>query len=65
MTVNERIDALVEELIGLDEIAGSLDPESNTKIDADRKRLRSEIDELLGRFAVENATAALEEVQSW
>lgn len=37
------IEALYEELIHLDEIAGELDPETNAKIDQRRKELKEEI----------------------
>ena len=40
------LDALHEELIYLDEIAGELDPESNAKIEARRAELIKEINEV-------------------
>lgn len=40
------INALYEELIYLDEIAGELDPESNARIDIRRKELKQQIIDL-------------------
>ena len=43
---HERVDrlySLMDHLIHLDEIAGELDPESNARIDAQRKELKQQI----------------------
>lgn len=44
--MQDEIDALYEELIYLDEIAGELDPESNARIDARRAEIKQEIRDL-------------------
>ena len=40
---SERVNALYEQIIHLDEIAGELDPESNARIDAERVALKQQI----------------------
>lgn len=44
--VSDQIHALYEELIFLDEIAGELDPDSNSRIDRRRKELVAQIQQL-------------------
>ena len=44
--MDPKIVSLIEELIMLDEIAGELDPESNARIDQQRKELKAKIIEL-------------------
>lgn len=44
--MDPKIVSLMEELIMLDEIAGELDPESNARIDEQRKELKRKIIEL-------------------
>jgi hypothetical protein len=44
--VSDQIHALYEELILLDEIAGELDPDSNSRIDRRRKELVAQIQQL-------------------
>lgn len=41
-----RLDALFEELIMLDEIAGELDPNTNARVDERRREIRNEIQRL-------------------
>jgi ABC-type glutathione transport system ATPase component len=43
MTKQERINDLYERIIYLDEIAGQLDPETNTRVDAERVALKQRI----------------------
>lgn len=44
--MTDTLDALYEELVYLDEIAGELDPESNAKTDSRRAALKAEIAEV-------------------
>jgi hypothetical protein len=46
--MQEAINDLMEELIYLDEIAGELDAESNSKIEARRAEIKQEIKEIQG-----------------
>jgi hypothetical protein len=47
MDINERIDALVYQLIDLDEVAGSFDKDGNAKIDESRNKIKLELDSLI------------------
>lgn len=41
--MNSKLHGMYEQLIMLDEIAGELDPESNARIDAQRRELKGRI----------------------
>ena len=47
MTISEQIDAAVEQLISLDEIAGELSDEDNATVDRQRTELKAQIDRLV------------------
>lgn len=44
--VEQQLDALFEELILLDEVAGQLSPADNARIDQRRREVREQINEL-------------------
>tara|TARA_R110000772_G_scaffold99174_3_gene198888 strand:- start:12694 stop:12876 length:183 start_codon:yes stop_codon:yes gene_type:complete len=46
-TTKEKINDMVNTLIGLDEIAGELSPADNARIATQRAELRAKIDELI------------------